>query len=161
MIGDRSWRDDLFVAFQQYVADCARRDRPCATFDTWAIERTWNDFTRLARLVLALPEFVWGDWETANPVPMARGAGFHSVNLARRLFDGLILVHQLLRDMGEANRGLALATRQYLRASRRLERLGEAKAFVYGWLCRAAERDGGGMAEMAKALPRASPVDAP
>lgn len=146
MIGDRSWLAELGYGYDQHVADSLKADRECLAFPTWAVYRTWPRFVGLARVCRMLPPFVWSEWETRNPVPGANGNGYHSVVLARRLVDGLVLVNALLVDLKHSSRKAHAAVRAYLDDGRvRPEQrpaLTQGKRLVYEWLRRAAERDG-------------------
>ena len=84
MLADPEWADLLFERYQEHCALSARRNEEPQPFDQWAIEATWTDFVRLARLVLALPEFSLNDWATENPVPSVNShAQYRSRILAR------------------------------------------------------------------------------
>ena len=142
MIGDHSWYDLLWERYRQHCADSARAGREPAVYERWAVEATWTDFVRLARLVLALPPFALDDWETANPIPMVSRNAPRSTVLARRLIDALVMVQQLLKNMGEADRPVASAVKRYIRDGHRSPtRLAVGKRYVYDWLMAAAKRD--------------------
>lgn len=142
MIGDRSWHELLWERYRQHCADSARNSREPAVFEQWAVEATWTDFVRLARLVLALPDFALSDWETTNPVPRVGRSSYHSTVIARRLINALVMVQQLLGDMKEHNRAVAAAVRHYLTNGHRSPtRLAAGKRFTYDWLVAAAKRD--------------------
>ncbi len=142
MLGDYSWKELLWERWRQHVADSARAGREPAVFEQWAVEATWTDFVRLARLVLALPPFVWDDWETNNPVPVMGRNTCRSTVLARRLINALVMVKQLLGDMKDQNRAMASAVRRYINDGHRSpSRLAQGKRYAYDWLVRAAEKD--------------------
>lgn len=137
MIGDPEWQDLMTEAYHQYLADSARLDREPQVYARWAVERTWRDFVRLAVLVLALPPFALSDWETKNPVP-ATGNGFRSVDLARRLISGLVLVRALLQDMKRSERSAYRAVKYHLDEGRcpvgTEHDLADGKRFIWEWL---------------------------
>jgi len=142
MIGDHSWHELLWERYRQHCADSARAGREPAVYEQWAVEATWIDFVRLARLVLALPPFALDDWETANPIPMVSRNAPRSTVLARRLIDALVMVQQLLKNMREADRGVASAVKRYIRDGHRSPtRLAVGKRYAYDWLVAAARRD--------------------
>jgi len=142
VIGDHSWHELLWERYRQHCADSARAGREPAVFERWAVEATWTDFVRLARLVLALPPFALDDWETANPIPMVSRNAPRSTVLARRLIDALVMVQQLLKNMREADRGVASAVKRYIRDGHRSPtRLAVGKRYAYDWLVAAARRD--------------------
>ena len=140
MLGDSFWKDSLWERYQRHV----ERNPIPLPYEPWAIEQAWGDFTRFARLVLALPEFALEDWETHNPVPKITGQHGKSVMLARKLVGGLVTVRKILEDMKEWDRAMAYSVRQYLSGKGQRwskEKLGAAKPWVYKWLVAAAERD--------------------
>lgn len=142
MIGDCSWHELLWERYRQHCADSVRAEREPAVFERWAVEATWTDFVRLARLVLALPPFALSDWETANPVPRVGGRVCHSTVIARRLINALVMIQQLLGDMKKHNRAVAAAVRHYLSNGHRSPtRIAVGKRYVYDWLVTAAKRD--------------------
>ena len=125
---------------ERYAEYCAVSRNPPAPFREWAIERTWEDFTRLARLVLSLPPFALKDWATSNPIPSVTGRGFHSTILARRLIDGLVLIRQLMAEMKEWEPSVADSVRRWLKGQGGVHasRIKRAKPWLYDWLVRAA-----------------------
>ena len=139
VIGDRFWRDGLWERYQLYVA---KNEIP-QSYAVWAPKQAWKDFARLARLVLAMPEFTLADWETHNPLPMITGQRGNSVVLARKLVGAWMTVKQILDEMKEWDRGIAYAVRQYLgeRGRWNKEKVDAAKPWVYQWLIAAAEKD--------------------
>ena len=139
MIGDHSWHELLWERYRQHVADSARADREPAVFERWAVEATWTDFVRLARLVLALPPYALDDWETANPIPSVSRNAPCSTVLARRLINALVMVQQLLKNMKEKDRPVASAVKRYIRDGHRSPtRLAVGKRYAYDWLVAAA-----------------------
>lgn len=142
LIGDHSWHELLWERYRQHCADSARADREPAVFERWAVEATWIDFVRLARLVLALPPFALDDWETANPIPMVSRNAPRSTVLARRLIDALVMIQQLLRNMKEKDRPVASAVKRYIRDGHRSPtRIAAGKRYAYDWLVAAAKVD--------------------
>lgn len=145
MLGDVEWRVGLWHAYQQHLADSMRLSRPSAAFDVWAVERTWDEFETLARFVQSLPAFALRDWATENPVGSSGSGSFNSRILARRVFSGLVLVSQLLRDMQQADRPAWLACVRHINRGkgrcRNVEGMARGRRFVYEWLFRAAEHE--------------------
>ena len=144
MIGDREWYELLWERYRQYLADCGRMDRPAQAFTRWAVEVTWRDFERLARLVLALPPFALNDWETHSPIGAGHGGGYRSTVLARRLIGALLLVRQALLGLQQWRRAYA-AVKCHLERGKvapgQERALGLGKRWLYEWLVRAAQRN--------------------
>lgn len=138
MLGSRVWRDGLRDRYDEHLATCRRKERPSQPFESWAVNRTWDDFCTVARFALMLREFDRSDWATTTTVPGGSGGGYGSRSLARHALDGLLLVEAV---MGGMERRMRANVKRYLLhgSHGRNGELAEARRFVYDWLVKVAE----------------------
>ncbi len=145
MLGDASWLADLGYAYQQHLADSARFDREPQPFERWAVDKTWPQFVRLARLCEVIPEYTLSQWETKNPVPGANGTGHTATVLARRLIDALIVTRRAKTYIYSHSRAAHSAVEVYLGRGKvhpgDERALAKGKRLLWDYLRRAAETE--------------------
>ena len=114
-------------------------------FEIWAVDRTWKVFVPLYHLSQHIQPFALRDWATNPPIPGAKGKGFSSTVLARRVISGLVLCNAVMKDLRADSRKAHAAVKGWLdtrRVAKGQERaLAKGKRFIFDWLVRAAELD--------------------
>lgn len=135
MIGDADYRLALSEAYKEHGALSARHHREPLPWDQWAVAHTWRDFVRIAAFGAALPVLTLHAWGETNPVSPPSGPGRQSAEVARGLFDELVLAGRLLTRLRLEDRLAHAAVLAYLTEGKSApQHLARARRFVFDQL---------------------------